>query len=522
MWLYVSLTPESSSPCYDRDYDTKRISYIYPRSGPEYPLFSLHVHLHLSFFPRVFLIFFSFVITISFLLSHHRLHFQFEPSRSLVFHLFFSLLSLNVIFFTSSIQKQSIMKSVTAALAAGLATLAAASPNQYQESECVGTATKTVTVTDTYQSGEYSSPPYNGQYTPGAPSAITVTVAGSASTVTLTNSVTVTKTVKYGSSDASITSNGATYTHSAPSTYASSSPVYSNTTTAHASRQTHHVQVGTFDGKVQFIPNNVNAEIGDLVLYDFLKMSHSLTQSEFLTPCTYNGGFDTNLNQVNPQNISGLFVIPFEVTTKKPQWFYCKQQGPPNHCGKGMVFGLNPGNKMDQFIQNAINQNGHLNNATSTTVVTAPSTSSTSTTTDAVATVTVGLMNGTVLRFDPPYLPKVSIGQKIHFDFRAANHTLTESSLNDPCKKLAGTTVDTNFQNVNNRDIPELKPFDLVIDSDKPRFFYCKQQNLTPRGHCGKGMVFSINTDGTTFSQFQQNALATKPTLPKIKGRTVA
>ncbi|MCJ1426603.1 hypothetical protein MMC29_004506 [Sticta canariensis] len=388
------------------------------------------------------------------------------------------------------------MKSVAVTLAAGLATLATAS--QYEQPECSLAATKTVTVTDTYQAPGHDSP--------GAPGVVTVTVTGGASTVTITDSITITQ-----HSGFSITSKGA------PSP--TSSVVYSNTNTAPASKQTHHVKVGTFDGKVQFVPDNVNAEVGDVVLYDFLKLSHSLTQSEFLTPCTYNGGFDTGLNQMNPQNVSGLFVIPFEVTTKKPQWFYCKQQG---HCGKGMVFGLNPGDKMEQFRQNAINQNGNPTTATLTTIATAPSTASPSTATGAITTVTVGLMNGTVLKFDPPFLPKVSIGQKIHFDFRAANHTLTESSLNDPCKKLAGTTVDTNFQNVNKNDIPEFKPFDLVIDSDKPRFFYCKQQNNTPRGHCKKGMVFSVNTDAATFSQFQTNAGATIPTLPKIKGRTVA
>lgn len=392
------------------------------------------------------------------------------------------------------------MKSVTVTLAAGLATLATASQYQYEQPECSLAATKTVTVTDTYQAP--------GQYSQGAPGVVTVTVTGGASTVTITDSITITE-----HSGSSITSNGASYP--------SSSAVYSNytnTNTAHASKQTHHVKVGIFNNKVQFVPNNVNAEVGDVVLYDFLKQSHSLTQSEFLTPCTYNGGFDTGLNQINKYNVSGLFLIPFEVTTTKPQWFYCKQQG---HCGQGMVFGLNPGNKMDQFIQNAIKQGGNATTATSTTVATAPSTASTSTATGAITTVTVGLMNGTVLKFDPPFLSKVSIGQKIHFDFRAANHTLTESSLNDPCKKLTGTTVDTNFQNVNKNDIPEFKPFDLVIDSDKPRFFYCKQQNGTPKGHCKKGMVFSVNTDAATFSQFQMNAGAT-PILPKIKGRTVA
>lgn len=368
------------------------------------------------------------------------------------------------------------MKSASIALVAGLATLAASSP-------CSDVVTSTVVVTST---------------------------------------AVVTSTIKYGGSDSSTTANGVYYTPPVlPSKYSMTTSMYSTTTTAPASRQTHHVQVGNFDGKVQFIPNNVNAEIDDIVEYNFLAKSHSLTQSEFLTPCTYNGGFDTGLNQSNPMNISGLHIIPFRVTTKKPQWFYCKQQGPPNHCGTGMVFGLNPGNKMDQFIQNAINQNGHLTVVASSTATSASSSSasSTGTATAAVTTVTVGLQNGTVLKFDPPYLSKVSIGQKIHFDFRAANHTLTESSLDAPCKKLSGTDVDTNFQNVNKADIPEFKPFDLVIDSDRPRFFYCKQQNGTPKSHCGMGMVFSVNTDDYTFRQFEKNAMAT---LPKIKGRMVA
>ncbi len=119
---------------------------------------------------------------------------------------------------------------------------------------------------------------------------------------------------------------------------------------------------------MQFVPDRVNAEVGDVVDYDFLTQSHSLTQSKFLTSCTYNGGFDTTLNQSNPRNISNPFVIPFEVTTQKPQWFYCKQLGPPNHCCKGMVFGLNPANKIDQFIENAINQNGNSTGAASSTV----------------------------------------------------------------------------------------------------------------------------------------------------------
>lgn len=416
------------------------------------------------------------------------------------------------------------MKSYTVGLIGGLATLVSST---HQGTTCVcpgqypaGQTPPSHQIPGT--SGEYN-PDHQGQ---GSYAPITVTVTETAPPATITSVVTVTNTVPYGGPDVTTTYPAATYTQPPPpANHVGTSATYSNaTSTAYGARQTHHVQVGTFNGKVQFVPNQVNAEIGDVVEYDFLIKSHSLTQSEFLTPCTYNGGFDTGLNQPNPKNESGLFVIPFEVTTKKPQWFYCKQTGLlKSHCNAGMVFGLNPLDKMDQFIQNAINQDLTSTGVASSTglyqTATPTYASATSTATGAVATVTVGLQNGTVLKFDPPYLPNVAVGQKIHFDFRAVNHTLTESSLENPCKKLDGTTIDTNFQNVNKGDIPEFKPFDVTIDSDKPRFFYCKQANGTPKGHCSKGMVFSVNTDAATFGQFQQNALAT---LPKIKGRFAA
>lgn len=416
------------------------------------------------------------------------------------------------------------MKSYTVGLISGLATLVSST---YQGTPCV--------CPGQYPAGQYPPsqqiPDTSGEYNPDTAvqnsyAPITVTVTETAPPVTITKAVTITQAAPYGGQDVTVTYPAATYTQPPhPANHAGTSVIYSNaTSTAYGSRQTHRVEVGTFNGKVQFVPNQVNAEIGDVVEYDFLIKSHSLTQSEFLTPCTYNGGFDTGLNQMNPKNESGLFVIPFEVTTKKPQWFYCKQTSPKSHCNAGMVFGLNPLDKMDQFIQNAINQNLNATGLASSTglyqTVKPTSTSSTSTATGAVTTVTVGLSNGTVLKFDPPYLSSVAVGQKIHFDFRALNHTLTESSLEDPCKKLAGTTVDTNFQNANKGDVPEAKPFDLTIDSDKPRFFYCKQANGTPKGHCKKGMVFSVNTDAATFGQFEQNAMAVP--LPKIKGRSAA
>jgi plastocyanin len=292
-------------------------------------------------------------------------------------------------------------------------------------------------------------------------------------------------------------------------------PPYSPTSSASSAAKTHYVDVGIFEGKVQFVPDSVDAEIGDIVLYNFLAKSHSVTQSNFNTPCTFNGGFDTGLNQPNPENQTDLFLIPFTVSTKTPLWFYCKQPGPPNHCGQGMVFGINPAGKMDQFVQNAIKQNGALQasslatTATSTTTSASTTTMSTST---VIPTVTVGEGDGTVLKFDPPFLQNIAPGQHVHFDFRALNHTLTESSFDDPCSKLPGTTIDTNFMNANKADTPEAKPFDLWINTAVPRYFYCKQANGTPNSHCGKGMVFAVNIDQDRFDDFVKNA---EETLPK-------
>jgi hypothetical protein len=122
------------------------------------------------------------------------------------------------------------------------------------------------------------------------------------------------------------------------------------------------------------------------------------------------------------------------------------------------------------------------------------------------------------LMFWPPYISGVGQGQRIHFDFRALNHTFTESSFEKPCTKVPGAQFDTNFGNFNPDDIPNIHPFDITLDSDKPRFFYCKQANKTPNSHCGKGMVFAINVDDYTFAQFQKNAAVDG--FPKIKGRS--
>lgn len=280
--------------------------------------------------------------------------------------------------------------------------------------------------------------------------------------------------------------------------------------------KTLEVKLVAENGVVKYVPDRVDAEVGDVVKFRFFAAAHSATQSSFDKPCTaIKDGFDSDLIP-NMENKEGAeFERLFTVKDKAPKWFYCKQPN-RNHCGQGMVFGINPNGKMDEFIQKAKDQNGALVSATPP-----PPASTTAPAPSAKTTVTVsGGFNAdgsNNLKFDPAYLPKVKRGEEVVFDFRKLNHTLTESTFWNPCMKKANTPIDTNFQNANPDDVPLAKAVTIKFDSDESRFFYCKQANGTPRGHCSNGMVFAVNVDENGFRKFQDNA---KATLPKIKGRS--
>ncbi|POR32961.1 Uncharacterized protein TPAR_06879 [Tolypocladium paradoxum] len=120
----------------------------------------------------------------------------------------------------------------------------------------------------------------------------------------------------------------------------------------------HTVKVGGA-GLLSFEPPQVNAAVGDTVIFEFLTRNHSVTQSPFNTPCkALPGGMDTDF-QPNPNNDTlNPPRVGIQVNATNPQWFYCKQQG---HCGKGMVFSINPTTDKTQamFQQAAIRQNGN-------------------------------------------------------------------------------------------------------------------------------------------------------------------
>jgi len=129
-------------------------------------------------------------------------------------------------------------------------------------------------------------------------------------------------------------------------------PVASTTSSAvsTSTRAIHTVTVG-INGTLAYGANQINASIGDIIRFDFNSTNHTVTQSDFLTPCSPKaGGFNTGFNQFNPTNHTGVIFKDFVVNVSTPLWFYCAQTVKVSHCHKGMVLGVNPAGKFPAFL----------------------------------------------------------------------------------------------------------------------------------------------------------------------------
>ncbi|KAH8802822.1 extracellular serine-rich protein [Xylogone sp. PMI_703] len=101
---------------------------------------------------------------------------------------------------------------------------------------------------------------------------------------------------------------------------------------------THSVVAGL--GGLHFDPENVVAEIGDIVEWHFLPKNHSVVQSSFGAPCvpesatSFFSGFQPIMEGQAPN------VFQIVVTDNKPIWYYCAQTN-GNHCQAGMAGVIN-------------------------------------------------------------------------------------------------------------------------------------------------------------------------------------
>jgi plastocyanin len=93
----------------------------------------------------------------------------------------------------------------------------------------------------------------------------------------------------------------------------------------------------TANAGLHFEPENVVAEIGDLIEFHFLPKNHSVVQSSFDAPCEPLGGDSAVFSGFNFKTDAGESdkVFSFVVKDTLPFWYYCSQPT-GEHCKKGM------------------------------------------------------------------------------------------------------------------------------------------------------------------------------------------
>jgi plastocyanin len=146
-----------------------------------------------------------------------------------------------------------------------------------------------------------------------------------------------------------------------------------------AQGQDHQVMVGP-SGLLIFDPPSVTAVAGDTVTFVFNPKNHTVTQSTFAAPCTKMANGLASGFQPVAANASQVPAMTITVNDTTPLWFYCGQTTPVAHCGKGMVFAVNPtADKSFTAFQTAANATLAATNTTTGTGSTSNTTSTTGT-----------------------------------------------------------------------------------------------------------------------------------------------
>ncbi|EDN05595.1 putative extracellular serine-rich protein [Histoplasma capsulatum] len=90
-------------------------------------------------------------------------------------------------------------------------------------------------------------------------------------------------------------------------------------------------------------------------------------------------------------------------------------------------------------------------------------------------------------RFYPDSL-KAEPGSMVQFQFHPANHSVAQSTFDNPCSPIGGGTgIRSGFLPVS-ADATEMPVFTIMINDNSPVWLFCGQKN-----HCQNGMVMVIN-----------------------------
>ncbi|OBT89527.1 hypothetical protein VE02_01102 [Pseudogymnoascus sp. 03VT05] len=119
--------------------------------------------------------------------------------------------------------------------------------------------------------------------------------------------------------------------------------LYSSTVFAQGQVKVHVVWVSGKTNTLTFSPNNLVADVGDMIQFQFGVGNHTVTQSTFDAPCLPMGA-GTNITAISTgfmpvaadATTAPLYTIP--IVDKTPIWLYCAQG---KHCQNGMVMVIN-------------------------------------------------------------------------------------------------------------------------------------------------------------------------------------
>jgi len=280
-------------------------------------------------------------------------------------------------------------------------------------------------------------------------------------------------------------------------------------------------------GVIAYTPNQVTANVGDVVVFSFRQKAHTATQSTLANPCQpLNGGFDSGFVPVPDNNTAGPFpVATFTVKDTNPVWVYCRQA---NHCQQGMVFAINPGTKFDAFQAAATGGAAPPATTTAPAATGVVTVTATVTVSGDVITTTYGSWPGSAAPTAPAsadhqivvggpgkllYTPSnitAQVGDTITFQFMQKNHTATQSTFAAPCRALALTSTtgqvgfDSGFMPVAD-GATTFPVYTIKINDTAPVWVYCRQAT-----HCGSGMVFAVNaieSGPNNFDAFKAKAI---------------
>lgn len=94
------------------------------------------------------------------------------------------------------------------------------------------------------------------------------------------------------------------------------------------------------------------------------------------------------------------------------------------------------------------------------------------------------------LRYDPDNISGAQQGDTVTYHFFAKNHSVVQSSFDDPCHPLKGGGFFSAFVPDTSATIESDTTFQIPINDTKPIWVYCAQ---TTGNHCQSGMVSAIN-----------------------------